>query len=264
MRTSLLFWAKTRKKAAISQVYIIFNVFIFNKIYNKLLKKEVVMEKKPVNFVVKSAYEAEKRLNEIVENGGAFFDIGVNPEYVNNVTVNSDGSKTTTKERVYRIIGFVDMYVGNELDPLNAVREEIKAMKKERAEMNKTLRIMNRSLFTPIVILLLIVALITLTFGILTLASILPLPAGQTPIAIVLTIVGVLALGGAVTIMVLRGKKKKELLSRKDEVRQQDAELKAREADLSGRTPQWYKDALWSVEGIIVRNASVNLVFNKD
>lgn len=222
------------------------------------------MEKKPVNFVVKDAYEAEKRLNEIVEKGGAFFDIGVNPEYVTHVTVNSDGSKSSSKERVYRIIGFVDMYVGNELDPLNAVREEIKNLKKERVEMNKNLNIMNKSLFTPFVIFLLIVALITLTLGILTLANILPLPAGQVPIAIVLTIVGVLALGGAITIMVLRGKKKKELLSRKDEVRKQDDELKAKEMDLSGRTPQWYKDALWSADGVIVKNATMQLSFNKE
>ena len=221
------------------------------------------MEKKPVNFVVKSPKDAVRELNLIVEKGGSNFDVGVNPEYVTTVTKNSDGTTTSEKERVYRIIGFVDMMVGQELDSLNTVREEIEATKKERQEMNRTLNVMNKSAFAPISIFLLIIALITLTLGILTLANILPLPAGQIPIAIVLTIVGVLALGGSIALFVLRRKKKLSLLERKDEILQSDAELQSKEASVELKTPQWYKNALWTYEGSIVKNSRVTLTLYK-
>lgn len=213
------------------------------------------MEKKPVNFVVHKAEEAAKRLNEIVEKGGYKFDIGINPEYVTTVTKNSDGSTTSEKERVYRIIGFVDTYVGEELDSLNAVKEEIKSTKKEREEMNRTLNIMNKSAFAPISIFLLCVAVITLVLGILTLAKVLPLPAGQLPIAIVLTVVGVLALGGSIALFILRKNKKAKLLENKDEILSKDEELKERERNLDSRTPQWYKDALWTASGNTFKNS---------
>ena len=213
------------------------------------------MEKKPVNFVIKNAEQAAKELNKIVENGGAEFDFGINPEYVTTVTKNSDGSTTSEKERVYRIIGFVNMMVGPELDSLNAVKEEIKSTKKEREEMNRTLNIMNKSAFAPISILLLAVAIITLTLGILTLAKVLPLPAGQIPIAMVLTVVGVLALAGSIVLAVLRSNKKKALLEKKDEILKQDEDLKEKERNIDSRTPQWYKDALWTASGKTFRNA---------
>lgn len=213
------------------------------------------MEKKPVNFVVHKAEEAAKRLNEIVDKGGYKFDIGINPEYVTTVTKNSDGTTSKEKERVYRIIGFVDTYVGEELDSLNAVKEEIKSTKKEREEMNRTLNIMNKSAFAPISILLLAVAIIALTLGILTLAKVLPLPAGQIPIAIVLTVVGVLALAGSIVLAVLRSNKKKALLEKKDEILKQDEDLKEKERNIDSRTPQWYKDALWTASGKTFRNA---------
>ena len=213
------------------------------------------MEKKPVNFVVHKAEEAAKRLNEIVEKGGYKFDIGINPEYVTTVTKNSDGSTTSEKERVYRIIGFVDTYVGEELDSLNAVKEEIKSTKKEREEMNRTLNIMNKSAFAPISIFLLCVTVITLVLGILTLAKVLPLPAGQLPIAIVLTVVGVLALGGSIALFILRKNKKAKLLENKDEILSKDEELKERERNLDSRTPQWYKDALWTASGNTFKNS---------
>ena len=214
------------------------------------------MEKKPINFVVKSAREAEKELNAIVEKGGSEFDFGINPEYVTTVTKKSDGTTETEKERVYRIIGFVNMVTGPELDALNNVKDEMKATKKEREEMNRTLNVMNKSAFAPISIFLLAVAVFTLVFGILTLAKVLPLPAGQLPIAIVLTVVGVLALAGSVVLAVLRSQKKKALLERKDEILKQDQDLKEKESSVSSRTPQWYKDALWKAEGNVVKNAS--------
>ena len=213
------------------------------------------MEKKPVNFVIRTAEQAAKELNKIVENGGAEFDFGINPEYVTTVTKNSDGSTTSEKERVYRIIGFVNMMVGPELDSLNAVRDEMKETKKEREEMNRTLNIMNKSAFAPISILLLAVAIITLTLGILTLAKVLPLPAGQIPIAIVLTVVGVLALAGSIVLAVLRSNKKKALLEKKDEILKQDEDLKEKERNIDSRTPRWYKDALWTASGKTFRNA---------
>ena len=212
------------------------------------------MEKKPVNFVVHNAQEAAKELNAIVEKGGYNFDFGINNEYVTTVTKNSDGSTTSEKQRVYRIIGFVDTYVGEELDSLNAVKEEIKTTKKEREEMNRTLNIMNKSAFAPISIFLLCVAVITLVLGILTLAKVLPLPAGQIPIAIVLVVVGVLALAGSIVLAIFRNKKKKALLERKDEILKQDEDLKERERNLDSRTPQWYKDALWIAEGNVFKN----------
>ena len=214
------------------------------------------MEKKPVNFVVHNAQEAAKELNAIVENGGYNFDFGINNEYVTTVTKNSDGSTTSEKQRVYRIIGFVDTYVGEELDSLNAVKEEMKATKKEREEMNRTLNVMNKSAFAPISILLLGVAIITLVLGILTLAKVLPLPAGQIPIAIVLVVVGVFALAGSIVLAVFRSKKKKALLERKDEILKQDEELKEKERNIDSRTPEWYKDALWTAEGNTFKNAS--------
>ena len=214
------------------------------------------MEKKPINFVVKSAREAEKELNAIVEKGGSEFDFGINPEYVTTVTKKSDGTTETEKERVYRIIGFVNMVTGPELDALNNVKDEMKAVKKEREEMNRTLNVMNKSAFAPISIFLLAVAVFTLVFGILTLAKVLPLPAGQLPIAIVLTVVGVLALAGSIVLAVLRSQKKKTLLARKDEILKQDQDLKEKESSVSNRTPQWYKDALWTSEGNTFKNAS--------
>ena len=214
------------------------------------------MEKKPINFVVKSAREAEKELNAIVEKGGSEFDFGINPEYVTTVTKKSDGTTETEKERVYRIIGFVNMVTGPELDALNNVKDEMKAVKKEREEMNRTLNVMNKSAFAPISIFLLAVAVFTLVFGILTLAKVLPLPAGQLPIAIVLTVVGVLALAGSIVLAVLRNNKKKALLERKDEILKQDQDLKEKESSVSNRTPQWYKDALWTSEGNTFKNSS--------
>ena len=221
------------------------------------------MEKKPVNFVVKDAKEAVKRLNEIVEEGGANFDIGINEEYAITVTKNSDGSTSESKEKRYRIIGFVDMQTGLELEPLNNVKDEMKAAKKEREEMNRTLNVMNKSAFAPISILLLAIAVFTLTFGILTLAHILPLPEGQLPIAIVLTILGALALGGSIALFVLRLRKKKNLLARKDEILKQDEELKQKEKDIDNRLPNWYKDALWSYEGNTFKNASKKFELKK-
>ncbi len=214
------------------------------------------MEKKPVNIVVKNAQEAAKRLNEFVENGGYNFDFGINNEYLITVSKKSDGTTSEEKERVYRIIGFVDTYVGEELKPLELVREDLKAAKKEREEMNRTLNIMNKSAFAPLSIFLLIVAIITLTLGILTLAKVLPLPAGQIPIAIALTVVGALCLGGAIAAFILRRKKKLELLNNKEEILKNDEALKQKEQDIDKRTPQWYKDALWSYEGNTFKNAT--------
>ena len=214
------------------------------------------MEKKPINIVVKSAQEAAKRLNEVVEQGGYNFDFGINNEYVITVSKNSDGSKNEEKERVYRIIGFVDTYVGDELKSLELVREDMKAVKKEREEMNRTLNILNKSAFAPISIFLLIIAVFTLTFGILTLAKVLPLPAGQIPIAIVLVVVGALALGGSIATFLLRRKKKIALLNNKEEILKNDEELKQKEQDIDKRVPQWYKDALWKAEGNTFKNAT--------
>lgn len=221
------------------------------------------MEKKPVNIVVHDAREGARRLNEIVESGGFNFDIGINEEYVTTVTKHSDGTSSEEKEKVFRIIGFVDTYVGNELDSLNAVREDLKNIKKEREEMNRTLNVMNKSAFAPISIFLLIIALLLLTFGILTLAKILPLPAGQIPIAIVLVIVGTLALGGSIALFITRLNKKKALLANKDEIINKDNDLRNREAEIDSRTPSWYKNALWSYEGNTLRNASHRLTLKK-
>lgn len=214
------------------------------------------MEKKPINFVIRNAEGAVKELNAIVEKGGSEFDFGINPEYVITVTKNSDGTTKEEKERVYRIVGFVNMMVGPELDSLNQVKEEIKTSKKEREEMNRTLNVMNKSAFAPISIFLLIVAVITLVLGILTLAKVLPLPAGQIPIAIVLVVVGVLALAGSIVLAIFRSKKKKALLERKDEILKQDEELKEKERNIDSRTPEWYKDALWTAEGNVFKNKS--------
>lgn len=214
------------------------------------------MEKEPLNIVVKNANEAAKRLNEIVEQGGYNFDFGINKEYVITVSKNSNGTTTEEKERVYRLIGFVDTYVGDELNSLKEVKDDLENIKKERAEMNRTLNIMNKSAFAPISILLLGVAIITLVLGVLTLTKVLPLPAEQIGIAIALTIVGALALAGSILLAVFRSKKKKALLEKKDEILKQDEALKNKENEVNSRVPKWYKDALWTAEGNIIKNAS--------
>ena len=214
------------------------------------------MEKKPLVMVAKDARDAAKKLNEYVEKGGFNFDFGISEEYIITVSKNSDGSKKEEKEKRFRFTGFVDTYVGHELDSLNLVREDLKNIKKERAEMNRTLNIMNKSPFAPISIFLLIIAVILLAFGILTLAKILPLPASQIGIAIALVIIGSLALAGSILLAVLRGKKKKALLARQEEILRQDQDLANRESEIDKRVPQWYKDALWTAEGNVVKNAS--------
>lgn len=221
------------------------------------------MEKKPIAMAVKDSQDAAKKLNEFVEKGGFNFDFGVIDEYSTTISKNSDGTTTETKEKHFRITGFVDTYVGSELDSLNAVREDMKQTKKEREELNRTLNVMNKSAFAPISIFLLCVAIFTLTFGILTLAKILPLPAAQLPISIVLVIVGSLALAGSFVLFFLRRNKKKVLLLRKDEILKQDADLKAREEDVERRVPDWYKKALWHAEGDKLKNSSQEFILKK-
>lgn len=213
------------------------------------------MEKKPLVMVAKNAQDAAKKLNEYVEKGAYDFDFGIIDEYVTTVTRHSDGSKSEEKERVFRFTGFVDNYVGEELNSLTAVRQEMENAKKERAELNRTLNVMNKSAFAPISILLLGVAIVTLVLGVLTLARVLPLPSEQIGISITLTIVGVLALCGSILLAIFRSKKKKLLLERKDEILKQDQDLKEKEKDIDSRVPQWYKDALWSAEGNVIKNA---------
>ena len=215
------------------------------------------MEKKPLNIVVKDAKEAAKRLNEVVENGGFNFDFGINKEYVITVSKNSDGTTKETKEPVYRLIGFVDTYVGEELNALNEIKDEMKAVKKEREEMNRTLNVMNKSSFAPISILLLAVAAITLVLGILTIVNVLPLPAEQRVISIVLIIVGALALAGSITLFIFRKNKKAKLLANKDEINKQDEALKNKEQEIDNKVPAWYKNAIWSAEGNVFKNASL-------
>ena len=221
------------------------------------------MDKKPIAMLTKDASDAAKRLNEFVENGAFNFDIGIMDEYVTTVTKKSDGTTEKTKEKHFRITGFADVYVGEELDSLNAVREDLKQVKKEREAMDRTLKIMNKSPFAPISILLLCVAIITLSLGILTLAKVLPLPAAQVPIAVVLTVVGVLALGGSIALAVVRKKKKDELLSRKGEILEQDDLLKQKEREIDNRVPQWYKDALWTGSGEVLKNSRQQFILKK-
>ena len=215
------------------------------------------MEKKPLVMVAKDARDAVKKLNEYVEKGGYNFDFGISEEYSITVTRNSDGSRKETKEKVYRFTGFVDTYVGDELNSLKEVRDDLEKVKKERREMNRTLNVMNKSPFAPISIFLLCVAVFTLVFGVLTLAKVLPLPSEQIGIAIALTIVGSLALGGSIALAILRGKKKKALLEKKEEINKADQDLRAKEKEVNERVPQWYKVALWKEDGSkAIRNAT--------
>ena len=214
------------------------------------------MEKKPLTMVAKDARDAAKKLNEYVEKGGFNFDFGISEEYSITVTKNSDGSTKEEKEKRYRFTGFVDTYMGDELKPLLDVREELENVKEERAEMNRTLNVMNKSAFAPISILLLGIAVFTLVFGILTLAGILPLPPEQIGIAIALVIVGALALIGSILLFIFRLKKKKALLAKKDEILAQDQELQNKENEINKRVPQWYKDALWTAEGNTIKNVN--------
>ena len=142
------------------------------------------------------------------------------------------------------------------------MRQDLKNIQKERAEMNRTLNVMNKSPFAPISVFLLLIAIFVLTFGILTLAGILPLPDEQKGIAVVLVIIGALALTGSILLAVLRGKKKKSLLERKEEILKQDQDLQIREKEIDARVPQWYKDALWTAEGNVVKNATQRHTLN--
>ena len=214
------------------------------------------MEKKPLTMVAKDANDAAKKLNEYVEKGGFNFDFGISEEYSITVTKNSDGSTKEEKEKRYRFTGFVDTYMGDELKPLLDVREDLENVKKERAEMNRTLNVMNKSAFAPISILLLGVAVFTLIFGILTLAGILPLPPEQIGISIALVIVGSLSLVGSILLFIFRLKKKKALLEKKDEILAQDQALQNKEKEIDERVPTWYKEALWTAEGNTIKNFS--------
>lgn len=214
------------------------------------------MEKKPLVMVAKDANDAAKKLNEYVEQGAFKFDFGISHENLVTVTKNSDGSTSESKEVRYRFTGFMDMYTGDELKPLLDVREDLEKVKKERKELNRTLNIMNKSAFAPISILLLGIAIFMLTFGILTLAKVLPLPASQIGIAVALVIVGALAFAGSIALAVLRSNKKKSLLQNKDAILKQDDALKEKEQEIDRRVPQWYKDALWSAKGNAIQNAS--------
>ena len=213
------------------------------------------MEKKPLVMVAKDANDAAKKLNEYVEKGAYAFDFGISQEYSITVTKRSDGSKSEVKEKRYRFTGMMNMYVGDELDSLNAVKGDLENVKKERVEMNRTLNIMNKSAFASISILLLGIAIFTLVFGILTLAGVLPLPKSQIGIAIALVVVGAFALAGSIVLTVLRSKKKQMLLEKKDEILKQDQDLQNKEKEIDSRVPQWYKDALWTVEGNAIKNA---------
>ena len=221
------------------------------------------MEKKPLVMTAKDAQDAAKKLNEYVEKGGFNFDFGVSEEYSITVSKNSDGSTSETKEKHFRFTGFVDTYVGDELKPLLDVKEDLENVKKERAEMNRTLNVMNKSAFAPISILLLGIAVFTLIFGILTLAGILPLPEEQKFISIILVVVGSLALVGSILCFVFRLKKKKALLANKDQILAQDQELQTKEKEIDKRVPQWYKDALWTTEGNVVKNVNQSHTLNK-
>lgn len=221
------------------------------------------MEKKPLVMLVKDAREAERRLNEIVEQGGANFDFGIMDENVTTVTRHSDGTTSKENEKHFRITGFVDMVTGPELEELNSCKDELKSLRKEREEMNRDLRVMQKCAFGPLSILLLGVAIITLTLGILTLAKILPLPEEQFALAIIILVVGALALGGSITAFVMRKKKKALLLSKKDEINAKDDDLRQREKDMNNRLPMWYKNALWTSEGNELRNATQKHILRK-
>ena len=214
------------------------------------------MEKKPLTMVAKDARDAAKKLNEYVEKGAFNFDFGISEEYVVTVSKGSDGLRKEEKEKRFRFTGFMDMYVGDELNSLREVREDLEIVKKEREEMNRTLNVMNKSPFAPISIFLLCVAIVTLTLAILTVAKILPIPNGQLGVAIALIVVGALALSGSILLAVSRNKKKKALLENKEEIMKKDAELQDREQKVDARVPQWYKNALWTSEGNVLRNAS--------
>ena len=46
-----------------------------------------------------------------------------------------------------------------------------------------------------------------------------------------------------------------DILERKDEILKQDQNLQAKEKEIDNRVPQWYKDALWTVEGNAIKNS---------
>ena len=214
------------------------------------------MEKKPLTMVAKDAQDAAKELNEYVEQGAFDFDFGISEEYLITVSKNSDGSKKEEKEKRFRFTGFMNMHTGPELDALKQVRDDLENVKKERAEMNRTLNVMNKSTFAPISIFLLGIAIVTLVLGILTIAKVLPLPAAQLGIAIALTVVGTLALAGSIVLAVFRHKKKMLLLADRDSILRKDEELREKEQQIDKRVPNWYKDALWTAQGNTIKNAS--------
>lgn len=221
------------------------------------------MAKHPVNFTAQDAKQAANKLNDFVEKGGYQFDIGVNEEYVNTVSRNSDGSTRTEKEKVFRIIGFVDCKEGPELDEYTKVKDERKALKKEREELDRKLKLLNGKAFGPLSIFLMCVGLFCLFFGIMTIARVLPLPEEQKGIAIALIIVGALAAAGCVLATVFRSKKVKALQANRPEIEKADASLKERESSVDSKTPAWYKDALWEAKGDLLINKTAQFTLRK-
>lgn len=219
------------------------------------------MGKKPINMLVKNANEAEKRLNDYVEDGGSDFRIGISTEYVTTTVVNSDGTKSYRKEKRYRIMGFVDTVSQSEVEALKSVKKEMNAMKNARDAMNRKLNIMNKRPFAPLSVLLLCSGILMFALGILTITGVLPLPSEQKTIALVLTILGAVCIAGSFITYAVRKKKKTALLAIKDQVLKEDAELVEKERAFDVKVPDWYKKAHWHVEGSTLFNSANRFEF---
>ena len=214
------------------------------------------MSQKPVNFTGKNPKDICKQLNELVDQGIYGFErTNILTEYVTTVTKNSDGSSSEKKEPVWRIFGLAESCTELEMNDFYGWKQKNDVAKKEREELDRSLKLLNGKAFGPLSIFLAIVGMICATLGILTVSKVLPLPEEQIFIAIILIVVGLLSICGCVLATVLRSKKIKGLQSQRSSLEEKDAQLKERELELKGEEPTWHAEAIFQYKDKLVWNA---------
>ena len=222
------------------------------------------MNKKPINFTAKDLKDAQRKLNDLVDEGMANFkDIGVNPEAVTTVSYSSDGTKREEKETVYRFIGLGEVVDEEQINELKEWTSRRETLKKERDELNRKLTYLNGKPFGPLSILLLCVGLFCGILGILTVAKVLPIPEEQNVIPIILIIVAVLAIAGCVLATVLRTKKIKGMQANRVEIEDADKALKDKENNFENDEPLWHKNAIFRIENDTLVNNDTTFKLEK-
>lgn len=217
----------------------------------------------PVNFTAKSIKDAQSKLNDLVDEGIYNFSrVGVMPETVHNVRINSDGSKDDRPETVYRFVGLAEAVEPNELKEFKEWKSRSDELKSERDAMNRKLNLLNGKAFGPLSIFLLVLGLITGTLGILALVGVLPIPSEQIGISIALSVVGVLAITGSILVSIFRDKKIKLIQKDRGDIENENNALLAKENKLFSDEPIWHAGAQFKISNNLVYNNNSKFDFD--